>query len=124
MKIKIGVFFGGNSVEHEVSILTALQVYNNIDKEKYNTELFYITKENTIITASNLNDIECYKKNDFKNKEEKTPLYFFVFFRLVRHRVSHFFTIRDTALFLAIRRVSIPFSSDISEDSSRGRNCL
>lgn len=70
IKQNIGIIYGGKSVEHEVSILTALQVYNNIDKEKYNTELFYITKENTIITASNLNDIDCYKNFNFKNKEE------------------------------------------------------
>ena len=70
IKQNIGIIYGGKSVEHEVSILTALQVYNNIDKEKYNTELFYITKENTIITAANLNDIDCYKNNNFKNMEE------------------------------------------------------
>ena len=35
MKIKLGVFFGGKSVEHEVSIITALQAIENIDKEKY-----------------------------------------------------------------------------------------
>ena len=35
MKIKLGVFFGGKSVEHEVSIITALQAIENINKEKY-----------------------------------------------------------------------------------------
>ena len=35
MKIKIGVFFCGNSVEHEVSIITALQAIENIDRNKY-----------------------------------------------------------------------------------------
>lgn len=33
MKIKLGVFFGGKSVEHEVSIITALQAIENINKE-------------------------------------------------------------------------------------------
>ena len=35
MKIKIGVFFGGMSVEHEVSIISAIQAINKIDQEKY-----------------------------------------------------------------------------------------
>ena len=35
MKLKIGVIFGGNSLEHELSIITALQAMDNIDPEKY-----------------------------------------------------------------------------------------
>ena len=31
MKLKIGVIFGGKSLEHELSILTAIQVMDNID---------------------------------------------------------------------------------------------
>ena len=31
MKIKVGVIFGGNTVEHEVSIISALQAIDNID---------------------------------------------------------------------------------------------
>ena len=33
MKKNIGILFGGISVEHEVSIITGLQIYENIDKE-------------------------------------------------------------------------------------------
>ena len=46
MKIKVGVFFGGNSVEHEVSIITALQAVENIDKNKYDVIPVYIAKDN------------------------------------------------------------------------------
>ena len=46
MKIKIGIFFGGKSVEHEVSIITALQAIENIDKNKYDIVPIYISKEN------------------------------------------------------------------------------
>ena len=28
MKIRVGVFFGGKSVEHEVSVISGLQAYN------------------------------------------------------------------------------------------------
>lgn len=34
-KIKIALFFGGRSAEHEVSLLSARSIYNAFDKEKY-----------------------------------------------------------------------------------------
>ena len=33
--IKVGVIFGGESVEHEVSIITAVQAMSFMDKKKY-----------------------------------------------------------------------------------------
>lgn len=38
----IAIFYGGKSVEHEVSIITALQVMDNINKEKYKIFPVYI----------------------------------------------------------------------------------
>ena len=35
MKLNIGVIFGGKTLEHELSILTAIQAMDNIDKERY-----------------------------------------------------------------------------------------
>ena len=45
MKLKIGVIFGGKSLEHELSIITALQAMDNIDTEKYDIVPIYITKD-------------------------------------------------------------------------------
>ena len=45
MKLKIGVIFGGQSLEHELSIITALQAMDNIDPEKYEVIPIYITKD-------------------------------------------------------------------------------
>ena len=45
MKKNIGIFFGGRSVEHEISIISALQVINHIDKNKYNVTPVYISQE-------------------------------------------------------------------------------
>ena len=42
MKIRLGVFFGGKSVEHEVSIITAIQAINKIDEVKYEVVPIYI----------------------------------------------------------------------------------
>ncbi len=45
MKLKIGVIFGGKSLEHELSIITALQAMDNIDTDKYDIVPIYITKD-------------------------------------------------------------------------------
>ena len=45
MKLKIGVIFGGKSIEHEMSIITALQAMDNIDTDKYEVIPIYITKD-------------------------------------------------------------------------------
>ena len=34
-RIRIGIVFGGRSVEHEVSLVSAASVINALDKEKY-----------------------------------------------------------------------------------------
>lgn len=61
MKIKVGVFFGGNSVEHEVSIITAVQAMENINKDKYEVIPVYIDKDRIFYTGSILKDMETYK---------------------------------------------------------------
>jgi len=43
-KIKVGLLFGGQSVEHEISILSARNIYDAIDKEKYEVVLIGIDK--------------------------------------------------------------------------------
>jgi len=64
MKIKVGVIFGGRSVEHEVSIISAIQTINAIDKEKYDVIPLYISKEGTWYTGDRLNDIENFRDMD------------------------------------------------------------
>lgn len=69
MKIKLGVFFGGKSVEHEIAVITANQAYASIDKEKYEIVPIYITKQGTMYTGENLFDLTEYK--DMKKLIEK-----------------------------------------------------
>lgn len=64
MKTVIGVFFGGKSVEHEVSIISALQVVENLDKEKYDIIPIYISKDNKFYSSEFLSDINRYKDLD------------------------------------------------------------
>lgn len=61
MKIKVGVFFGGKSTEHEVSIITALQAIKNFNKNKYIVIPIYISKDNKMYCGKKLDDISQYK---------------------------------------------------------------
>ncbi len=61
MKIRVGVFFGGKSVEHEVSVISGLQAFNTFDRTKYEPIPIYITKENELYTGEPVGDIANYK---------------------------------------------------------------
>lgn len=60
MKIKVGVIFGGKSVEHEVSIISALQACNALNKEKYDVIPIYMTKSSEMYVGENIGKIESY----------------------------------------------------------------
>lgn len=60
-KLKVGLFFGGRSTEHEVSVITALQAYENLDKEKYDVIPIYVSKQEEFFTSSRFLDIKNYK---------------------------------------------------------------
>ena len=62
--IKVGVVFGGVSVEHEVSIISAVQAMNKLDTEKYEIIPIYITKDNEWYTGQPLKEIETYRDMD------------------------------------------------------------
>lgn len=61
MKLHVGVFFGGKATEHEVSVISAIQAIENIDKNKYEIIPIYITKDETFYTGDALLDIKNYK---------------------------------------------------------------
>ena len=63
-KIKVGVIFGGETVEHEVSIITAVQAMNSMDEEKYDIIPIYIAKDRTWYTGKMLADIDVYRDFD------------------------------------------------------------
>lgn len=62
--IKVGVFFGGDTVEHEISIITALQAMENINEEKYEIVPIYISKDRHMYTGRALRDMETFKYFD------------------------------------------------------------
>ncbi len=68
------VFFGGKSVEHDISIITGVLCANSLDKVAYNPIPIYITKEGKWVTGEELLDISNYKDNNFKTLKEVTLL--------------------------------------------------
>lgn len=60
-KKRVAVIFGGKSPEHEVSVITAHQVLENIDKEKYEAIPVYIAKDGQWFSGDALLDMNTYK---------------------------------------------------------------
>lgn len=61
MKTNIGVFFGGRSTEHEISVISASQAMAAIDRDKYDVTPIYISKEGQWYTGSALMDLKAYR---------------------------------------------------------------
>ena len=61
MKLNVAVIFGGRSVEHEISVLSALQCIAALDKNKYQVIPVYISKQGQWYTGEKLLDLENYR---------------------------------------------------------------
>ena len=62
--IKLGVFCGGKSVEHEISIITMIEATLRLDENKYEIVPIYITKNGVMYTGDDLLDLEMYRDMD------------------------------------------------------------
>lgn len=62
--INVAVFFGGDSVEHEVSIISAVQAMTHLNREKYNIIPIYLAKNGEMYTSALMFDIESFRKSD------------------------------------------------------------
>lgn len=71
---QIALFFGGKSVEHEVSVITALQVMNNIDKQKYALLPIFIDKQGQWWLAKHANQKQTYAHFNKAKKWRVIPL--------------------------------------------------
>ncbi len=74
MKKNMAVFFGGRSVEHDVSIITGNQIIENADKEKYNVFPVYIARNGQWFCGDVLRDTQYYKDFD-PNDKKLTKVY-------------------------------------------------
>lgn len=72
MKIKLGVIFGGETVEHEVSIISALQAIEHINKDKYEVIPIYIAKNKEWYTSTEMFDIKNFQDLELVKKNAKS----------------------------------------------------
>ena len=61
---KIAVFFGGKSLEHDVSVITGVLTLNSLDKEKYDPVPVFVDKGGVFYTGDALFDIGFFKGKD------------------------------------------------------------
>ncbi len=61
MKIRLAVIFGGRSVEHEVSIISAIQAIGSMDPEKYEVIPIYLSKDNEMYVGYRVGEIDAYR---------------------------------------------------------------
>ncbi|MDR1020141.1 MAG: D-alanine--D-alanine ligase [Synergistaceae bacterium] len=61
MGIRVGVFFGGRSVEHEVSIISAIQAINAFDASKYDVVPVYCARDGNMYVGTKIGDIDSYR---------------------------------------------------------------
>jgi len=61
MKTNIGVFFGGRSTEHEISVISASQAMAAIDRDRFDVTPVYITKDGKWYTGPALLDTANYR---------------------------------------------------------------
>lgn len=60
-RLNVGIVFGSRSAEHEVSIVTAMQVFENIDRVKYNVIPIYIDKNLRWWTGKKIEKLESFR---------------------------------------------------------------
>ena len=77
MKIRVGVNFAGETLEHEVSIISAIQAMNKMDEEKYEIIPIYITKDREWYTGDMLKDIDVYQDLNLIKKYSKNVVLYF-----------------------------------------------
>ncbi len=66
----VAVFFGGNTVEHDISVITGVLTINSLDKVNYNVVPIFVDGEGKWRTGKNLNDIGEYEKLNVKKTAE------------------------------------------------------
>ncbi len=68
----VGIFFGGQSVEHDVSVLTGVMALNSLKASKYNPIPIYVDFDGTFYTGEELFDISYYKNIEVRKLKKVT----------------------------------------------------
>ena len=98
-KIKVGVIFGGQSTEHDVSVVSGSSVIKNLNKEKYEIHEIYINEYGKWFEIQNGEKEEIYNlieaimlawfvtsyfktNNKFQNKTAKLIVFTLIFIQI------------------------------------------
>ena len=73
MKLKIAVIFGSRTCEHDVSIISGMQAAGALDKNEYDVERVYISRDGRWFVGSALNDMKFYQEPDFSALTQVLP---------------------------------------------------
>ncbi|BAP58474.1 D-alanine--D-alanine ligase family protein [Candidatus Tachikawaea gelatinosa] len=103
-KLKVGIIFGGQSVEHNISLKSAVTIINFIDKKKFEVHLFKIDKDGFWFFFENFNDDNVNKKTLFllKNSHFFKKIMFFP-------GKNKFFIVKDSLIEKKIPNMDIMF---------------
>ena len=71
---KLHIIFGGASVEHDVSIITALQTYNAL-KDKYDIVLIYCSRDNRFFLSTMTTTNDYIDKDDIIKKSAQVAIF-------------------------------------------------
>ena len=138
MKIKLGVIFGGQSVEHEVSIISAVQAMKSLDKDKYEIIPIYVTKDLEWYTGEILKQMDTYTEMDLlKRYTTNVVLYnkkghFYLqskgFFKRIKQEIDIMFPIvhgtnmEDGVLQGYLQTIGVPYVGSDTYASSVGQD--
>lgn len=73
MKLTLGVIFGGNSTEYEVSLISATSVIKNVDTERFDVKMIGITREGKWFHY--FGDVEKIQSGEWVESSDKTPAF-------------------------------------------------
>lgn len=68
-KTTVGLFFGGRSVEHDVSIVTAHQILRALNRDPYEVVPVYITRDGRWLTGEPLLQLDAFKEGDIQQRD-------------------------------------------------------
>lgn len=136
--IRVGVIFGGETVEHEVSVISAVQAMNKLDNEKYEIIPIYITKEGEWYTGSSLREIDTYKDMELLKRYTKNVVLYKKNDRFVLQKkgllkkivkdvdvilpVVHGTNVEDGVLQGYLKTIGIPFAGSGVTESAIGQD--
>ncbi len=73
-RLTVAVIFGGRSVEHDVSIVTAQQIMKAMDRARYNIVPVYIARDGKWFTGAPLTDIANFKDDAVLRHKDVIPV--------------------------------------------------